>query len=595
MSQMTHSADIVHAIERWFNDIPIEESQREWFNLIEQYSPVALVSALAALKWENVHDLLVRLAPINQKRKAGRPVKTLGVYYYRMRNGGIERCISLLIPLWQKAGYNVVLITEEPATPDDYILPEGITRVILRKACDSQKEDYGERAQNWESIVNTYQIDTIIYKAWVSPLLFWDALCLKALKLNLVVESHNTFGCLFRLQMPHRYELPPTYRLVDRVVVLSRVFANFWNNYCPAYYIPNITTLCPKENCAPLHSQTILWVGRIAQEKHPLDAVKVFSQIHKSNPNASLIMLGSGDDPVLQCELENEIQGLALDNFIQLTGYVTNVSPYYQKASLLLFTSDYEGFPMVLAEAKSYGLPIIMYDLPYLEMARDQRGIITVAPGDTKSMAQNAIDLLSESGIQKRLQLGKQSRKSAEDFASFDQTRAWKQVFDSLQNPEKADIKMTSEDNRLMMDLLLSEIACSEEKFDSTLNNILEGKRWLEHHSKSQGLFIQEQQHAWEERGEALKQVQEAKVYLEQHCEVLEKVIQEQRRAWEERGDALKQVQEANEQLKQRCDQQEAIILEQTKALSSNTVVRLMKQICQRMAHIFNRLVGKEQ
>lgn len=531
MLQTAASQEVVHAVNHWFDDTPLKESQSEWHKLLDKYGPVTVVSALAAIKWDDVHALLDRLVPINRKRKVGRPVKTVGVYYYRLRNGGIERCISLLVPLWQKAGYNVVFIAEEPATLEDYTLPEGTPRVIIKKASNSKKEAYVERAENWEAIVSTYHLDTIVYKAWESPLLFWDALCLKSLNLNLVVESHNTFSCLFRLQMPHRYELPFTYRLVDRVVVLSRVFARFWNNYCPAYYIPNVTTLCPKEKCATLHSQTILWVGRIAREKHPLDAVKIFAQIHKSNPNATMIMVGGGDDPTLQHELEQEIQTLALENCIQLTGYTTNVTPYYQKAALLLFTSDYEGFPMVLAEAKSYGLPIIMYDLPYLEMARDQRGIIAVAQGDIKSMAENATDLLSEDGTQKRLQLGEQSRKSAEDFASFDQIGAWKRVFDSLQKPEEAEAQMASVDEQLMMELLLSEIACGEKNSTTILKNVLEGKAWLESHSEIQEKVIKDQQRAWEERGEALKQVQEAKEYLAYRCNQQEEIILEQAKA----------------------------------------------------------------
>lgn len=36
--------------------------------------------------------------------------------------------------------------------------------------------------------------------------------------------------------------------------------------------------------------------------------------------------------------------------------------PYYERASLLLLTSEYEGFPLVLAECMSYGVIPIVYD-----------------------------------------------------------------------------------------------------------------------------------------------------------------------------------------------------------------------------------------
>lgn len=36
--------------------------------------------------------------------------------------------------------------------------------------------------------------------------------------------------------------------------------------------------------------------------------------------------------------------------------------PYYERASILLFTSEYEGFPLVLAECMSFGVIPVVYD-----------------------------------------------------------------------------------------------------------------------------------------------------------------------------------------------------------------------------------------
>lgn len=36
--------------------------------------------------------------------------------------------------------------------------------------------------------------------------------------------------------------------------------------------------------------------------------------------------------------------------------------PYYERASILLLTSEYEGFPLVLAECMSFGVISVVYD-----------------------------------------------------------------------------------------------------------------------------------------------------------------------------------------------------------------------------------------
>ena len=45
-------------------------------------------------------------------------------------------------------------------------------------------------------------------------------------------------------------------------------------------------------------------------------------------------------------------------------------------------TSQYEGFSLALLESRSFGVPCVSYEMPYLEMHRDGRGLIRVPQGD---------------------------------------------------------------------------------------------------------------------------------------------------------------------------------------------------------------------
>lgn len=45
---------------------------------------------------------------------------TIAIFVWKMCNGGIERLVSLLIPVLNGIGFRTVLLTNEKATPQDY-------------------------------------------------------------------------------------------------------------------------------------------------------------------------------------------------------------------------------------------------------------------------------------------------------------------------------------------------------------------------------------------------------------------------------------------------------------------------------------------
>lgn len=55
-------------------------------------------------------------------RKSGK-IRTIGLYYFRIYNGGIEKFLSMIIPVYIKMGYRVVLFTDEYRPELEYPTP----------------------------------------------------------------------------------------------------------------------------------------------------------------------------------------------------------------------------------------------------------------------------------------------------------------------------------------------------------------------------------------------------------------------------------------------------------------------------------------
>lgn len=110
----------------------------------------------------------------------------------------------------------------------------------------------------------------------------------------------------------------------------------------------------PKENI-------VISVGRLIQTKHHDDLIKIFSDINV--PNWKLIIVG--DDALKQKnreKLEALIKELKAEDKIILTGKRNDVDNFYIKSKIFAFTSSSEGFPNVIGEAMSAGLPVVAYD-----------------------------------------------------------------------------------------------------------------------------------------------------------------------------------------------------------------------------------------
>lgn len=562
---MATNNSLTDIAKKWIEEKSVQDARAEYPELISRFGCTKFISELASNYWTEQRKIYERISLAAPSANQSSNVSSIAVYYYRLRNGGIERVISHLLPIWLNLGYRIILLTEEAATDDDYPVTQNIERVLLPKVTQCKAANYQYRANAWENIIAEYQIDAIVYEAWDSAFLFWDACTIKGLGCNLVVGIHGTYTYLFREQVRQRFDLLRAYHLVDCAVVLSRSFVGFWNHFCPSRYIPNPVCLCPSEDCSALTEETILWVGRFIEEKNPKDAVHVFAKARGDNRSSKLVMLGTGETEVV-----NSVKALArelgLESSVLFPGYHKEISDYYKKASVLLFTSSFEGFPMTIAEAKSHGLPIVMYDLPYCEMARDRRGIISAPQGDIVGLTHSLQNYLALD-VKERLALGKASRESAESFAAYNQKAAWKELFESL----AASSKSAFSNKEFDVEFLLDNIEFGENKISNYLSEVLAGKDWLEQHSAEQERWIGELQsgkdwleqqvqmretqiHELQSDKECLKQqvlAGETKIHtLQSNCSELTAACQRQEAALRSAQEQLDVLQQENESLR---------------------------------------------
>lgn len=102
----------------------------------------------------------------------------------------------------------------------------------------------------------------------------------------------------------------------------------------------------------------ILFVGRLSVEKNIPRLLKVAKALKNMIPEIVLDIYGTGD---IKESIEKEIKNLKLENNVFLKGFTAD-KEIYHNYSVFVLTSDVEGFPLTIIEAKANGTPTITID-----------------------------------------------------------------------------------------------------------------------------------------------------------------------------------------------------------------------------------------
>lgn len=109
----------------------------------------------------------------------------------------------------------------------------------------------------------------------------------------------------------------------------------------------------------PEGAKVIGFVGRLAPDKGVDGLVAAFEKVVAAEPSAFLLVVGESDPDDPLCAATDA--ALRAHPRVRVAGFVQEPSPYYALMDVLGFTSFREGFPNVVLEAASAGVPTVGY------------------------------------------------------------------------------------------------------------------------------------------------------------------------------------------------------------------------------------------
>lgn len=167
-----------------------------------------------------------------------------------------------------------------------------------------------------------------------------------------------------------------------------------------------------------------IFVGRLVGDKGINELVTAFSKIKTIYPNVKLLLVGPFEEDLdpLKSETLAEIES---NDAILTTGFQEDVRPYFALANAFVFPSYREGFPNVVLQAGSMGLPSIVTDINGSnEIIKDGYNGLIVKVKDSLALYQAMEKLIDDAALTTHLK----SNIRYAIVSSFEQSVVWKAI-----------------------------------------------------------------------------------------------------------------------------------------------------------------------
>ena len=175
-----------------------------------------------------------------------------------------------------------------------------------------------------------------------------------------------------------------------------------------------------------LSSKTILYAGRLAEEKHIDEIIHAVAIVRESIPDITLACTGHGN---AESSLKQLVRTLHLEENVFFFGFLETQTfiQLYQASDLFTVMSTAETQCMSMIQAMTVGLPVIGANAGGLpEYINSECGFI-VEPGDFRTLAQEIIRLFQNPREMERL--GQGGYTYSKSFSANKIAEKWQELF----------------------------------------------------------------------------------------------------------------------------------------------------------------------
>lgn len=219
-------------------------------------------------------------------------------------------------------------------------------------------------------------------------------------------------------------------RRFDRFVVLTNEDRGYWGDLPNIEVIPN-AAMHVSDAYSDVMNKRVIAVGRLDYQKGFDRLIQAWELVQHTGKftDWKLDIYGQGE---WQEMLQQMIDKAELQNTVCLNRPTKQIGEEYVKSDMLVMSSNYEGFPMVMIEAMACGLPVVSFDYKCGPKDIIQTGIngLLVPNGDIQALADAMMKVMEDEAYRKILSLN--ARKVVDTYSEQAVMAQWIRLFTSI-------------------------------------------------------------------------------------------------------------------------------------------------------------------
>lgn len=343
--------------------------------------------------------------------------------------GGTERVSSIIANELSILNYDVIMASITNGMHPFFALDNEIKVTSISKSSRRILYQVPKIIYNIRKLVLKENIDIVIVVDTISVLFTIPALV--GLKIKHIGWEHFNFnnnlgkkGRNISRQLAARY--------CDSIITLTERDKKYWlQGTCHKSQIIAIANPCPfpvQEHIEKENTKIVLAVGRLVSLKGFDMLLKAWVKVTRSAPDWKLQIVGDGQEKE---KLNDFIIENNLTESVEISGSTDNVKKYYEEAEVFCLSSRFEGFPMVLLEALSFGLPVVSFDCDTgpAEIL-EGTGSVLVPSNDIDLFASALLDLINDKELRKTISV--KSKIKAEKYQTSEVIKDWEKEFKKI-------------------------------------------------------------------------------------------------------------------------------------------------------------------
>ena len=364
--------------------------------------------------------------------------------------GGLERVMADRMNALAGRGHEIVMVEvyDHGDSPDAFYISPEVRRIrlgIRKRGLWMKPWQFHEVMRATRRVVDEEKPDAMTAAALLGVIIYG----MSAYRTRMIYESHGA-----RRFMPLKLMVRRMERRVDTVVTLTTADAMEYAIARHKVVIPNYSAISSLSSGTSgssgfsgssglsglsgtsgtsgasgnpgnprASSQTIISLGRLTPEKDFAMLLRAWHIVSKAVPTANLAIYGDGPERNM---LERLAEQLGISGSVSLNHSVSDVEAVYSRASLLVMSSRFEGFGMVILEAMQRGVAVVSVDAPHgpRDLLGGGGGILTER--SAQALADAIIRLLTDPDLTQRI--GHDATKAAERYDKDRIISMWENV-----------------------------------------------------------------------------------------------------------------------------------------------------------------------